>query len=436
MRRFSAKENSRSIGSVAVVWVFVAASVAGTAIAAQHVWSVLEASVGPTPLLFPNGLSSVDPAAPPEWTNEQCGTCHQKAFDEWKSSRHYVAGTAYNFEVECLEESGGRQQYCLNCHAPNVSDEGLLPIQVPEGLDALFQENPDWLVQGVDCISCHVRDGKVLGTNVTPQAEAAHPMRHAPELASPEFCAGCHQFAYKDGYLPDHFRGQFQQASLDEFLDYSRKEQLDMSCRDCHMPDGDHEMPGGYSVEMLQSAVELDLTTRWREELGMVEVEATLAAVGAGHRIPGGEEFRFLTLRTSIVDAQGNVLSPEAKELVMTDPANIELARQSPQVPTVAEKWPIVESMRRLMGDFERGIPNARPLKDTRLWPGEEREFRYLIPVRSPTPESGARVRAEVWYHVMDDIKARKMHHSEEDVMWMIVRKEQPLPAGGASESE
>ena len=61
-------------------------------------------------------------------------------------------------------------------------------------------------------------------------------MRLAPELASADFCGGCHQFAFKTSQLPDSFFGDLQQASMEEFLEFRQHSGLDLKCQDCHMP--------------------------------------------------------------------------------------------------------------------------------------------------------------------------------------------------------
>ena len=218
--------------------LFLLAVLSGCILAGQQLWRVVEANDAPTPVYFDHGLSPVLAKAPADWTNESCRACHKEAYDSWKQSRHAIAGIEDNFRVECLSPKGGRQQFCLNCHAPRNPGHGVLPTALPENLDTVFTKRPDWLTAGVDCITCHVRDGKILGTSSSAEAERAHPMRVAPELGRAEFCAGCHNFSFKTQELPDNFHGGLHQASLDEFLDFRAADGQVHSCQECHMAGG------------------------------------------------------------------------------------------------------------------------------------------------------------------------------------------------------
>ena len=152
-------KNSMLCGAIAV----------GLVVATGSVWTiyqtrdVLRSTQPLTPLLFDHGLSSLDPQAPRSWTNEQCGTCHQSEFKQWAHSKHAEAGINSNFQAQFLEATAGRAQWCLNCHAP--INQGTLnhASMEPDNVDALFVLKPAWLIAGVDCLSCHVRDGQVHG---------------------------------------------------------------------------------------------------------------------------------------------------------------------------------------------------------------------------------------------------------------------------------
>lgn len=364
----------------------------------QQVFQVLQAA-RPTPsVYFNSGLTSVDINAPRAWTNKFCGSCHKKAFEQWSRSRHAVSGTTHNFEVEFLAPAGGRQQFCINCHAPRNPTGKLFPTEEPRGVDAAYKETHAWVANGVDCLTCHVRNGKVLVTKHSDKAAEAHPIRVAPELGRSEFCASCHQFSFKSNFLPDGFFGQLQQASFEEFLDVHAEGEIER-CHACHMPSGDHTMPGGYDDDMLRSAVDLEVRATWPADSKPPVVEVDVIGGYVGHRIPGGEHFRFLTARTTITDADGKTIGK-----------------------------PKVESMRRVMGPAEQGSHdrNDKPSPDTRLRPGEIRRFRYPLAMHNEL-KFPLKIRAEVWYHLMDDSKAETLNHSLDDIKKMILSQETTL---------
>lgn len=386
----------------------------------QQADEVLVTARGPTPVLFDHGLTALDTRAPQGWTNEWCGSCHQPAYEQWSRSMHARAGSNQNFGKQFLEPDAGRQQWCINCHAPANSGQLNYASREPEGIDEAVQKQHAWLARGVDCLTCHVRDGQILATRVTDQAQLAHPVRLAHELASPEFCAGCHQFGHKRRELPDGWRGLLQQASLEEFLDYRRGGGSEARCHECHMPAGDHEMPGGYSTEMVRGALQLELTPVWREDSRLVEIIVALSSDSVGHRVPGGEHhFRFLTLKTTVADAQGARVTPAPAGEVPTTP---------PAGSVVLKHWPRVESMRFKMGIHEQGhAPQDPGNADTRLRPGERREFRYVMPIDPAAWNGPLHVSAEVWYHVLDDEEASHFGLSPADIQWQVLSRQQDL---------
>ena len=367
--------------------------------------SVTSSARRPAAIIFDAGLSPVHEKLPAGWTNDQCGSCHKPEYQQWKESRHYTSATNHNFQIECLDPNGGRMQFCVNCHAPMNPGHDLFPTTEPSGLDESFQQQPDWLTEGVDCIACHVRDGTVLATTISDKGREAHPMRLAPELASAEFCGSCHQFAFKSSQLPDSFFGNLQQASMEEFLEFRQHTGLDLKCQDCHMPDGDHLMPGGYHLVMLQQAVDLDLAASWGEKPGLLQVTVDLTASEVGHRVPGGEHFRFLELETTVTDAEGNTVVVEPPE------------GRDREGPRQLGQLPHVERLQRHLHDKGRG---HGMLPDDRLRPEQTTTYKYFVQIPQGNDAEALTVHAEVRYHLMSADKARLFGHGLEDVRTVI----------------
>ena len=412
--------------SVAVFAAFSAAAaavvVAGVVVSLQRLHAVLEAADAPQRALFDHGLSALDPRAPENLTNESCAVCHQDEYDQWKKSRHATAGVNENFQAQFLDPKGGRKQWCLNCHAPINPGGGLLPTQEPAGIDDAFREAPYWLTRGVGCITCHVRDGKILVTRVTKESSRHHPVRLAPELGKAEFCAGCHQFAEKFIGMPDAFGGRLQQASFAEFHDFHAAGAGVQRCHDCHMPAGDHLMPGGYSTSMVKSALELELSAKWQDDPQRLRVSVSVSAQGVGHRLPGGEHFfRFLTVRTWVNDADGRPVF----SLIRNQPAgNGEQSKEK-----TVFKWPQIEEIGHQRGPFELGLdPYAKPTPDTRLSPGQERVYHYLTDIEAKQFKQPLQVYTEIWYHMMRQGEAVKFGFRPEKMERLILSKTTTIP--------
>ncbi len=397
------------------VAAFIVTCCVGAVLAVRNVARVLDAATPVTPVYFDHGLTGFDPKAPKKWTNQYCGECHKQAYEQWKVSRHAESGVAHNFELEFLDSAGGRQQHCINCHAPRNSTGHLFPTEQPPGIDKAYEEKSEWIQHGIDCLTCHVRDGQVLVSKHSEKAADAHPIRVAPELGKAEFCAGCHQFSFKSRVLPDGYFGQLQQASFEEFLDYHRSERAETRCQDCHMEGGDHTMPGGYDNDMLKRAVDIAAGAEWESEKDSILVSAEAITGHVGHRVPGGEHFRYLTLRTSVLDATGKAVVPASSD-----------SKSDQDEIKQADQWPQIESLRRVMGQFEQGSsdPNDRPMPDTRLWPGEVRTYRYRMAIDPEKIKGPLRVRVELWYHLMDEEKAQSFNHSLDEIKWMVRSKE------------
>ena len=403
----------------------------GCIVTAGIVWSLayaqrsLRSTNVMTTVLFDHGLSAIEPQAPAGWTNEWCGSCHRAAFDQWHNSKHAVAGANENFEAQFLEATGGRAQWCLNCHAPANHGASNHASMEPKDIDNLFVARPDWLTSGVDCLSCHVRDSQVLGLNVTSSGQAAHPMREAPELGTSEFCGGCHQFAHKPRQFPDGFRGRLQQASLIELIEQNRASGDTLRCHDCHLPAGNHTMPGGYDRELVRGALDLTLVASWEPALNAIQLVVTVTAQGVGHRVPGGEHFfRYLSIRTALHDTSGKSVTPRKQALSAS--GDTRSARS-----LVLGELPHVEEIRKRLGDFERGTESGvEPTPDTRLNPNETRKFVYLVPLAQKDVGKSLQARTTLWYHVLDPAEGERFHLPTEELSWELHRVTSEIVAG------
>ena len=421
------KRNFHTLVSTVLLVVFLV----GIIHAARQAREVLDESTPEEPLLFDHGLTPIKAKRPEAWTNEHCGSCHKREYEQWEGSLHAMAATNENYLRQIAEENGGRQSWCVNCHAPlnPMSKTQAVHRFGDETLDVLVNEIPDWVSDGVDCITCHVRDHHVLATKVTKKGQEAHPMKLAPELGTAEFCSGCHQFQFKASELPHSFYGVFQQASLEELCDFNGDDNGTTRCQDCHMADGGHEMPGGYSDQMLKQSVDMSLDVKLLGN-GEFEIQVILNASGAGHRIPGGEFFRYFTLRTWLADADG-------KTIVKTNRhKDVAESNEGAKGRTLVVKWPKIESIRRVVRNRVDAMRLGQDLEvDTRLYPGENRIYRYRVQLGKQHDVNAIHVQSELHYHILDEHEAATFNVPLDETHRAVHARSKSLVASDSSET-
>ena len=112
---------------------------------------------------IPEGLSSL--------SAEECGLCHEAINEEWSGSMHARAWTDPYFQVDYRFD--GSQQICLNCHTPleNQQEYRVVGFRDKEKFDPILEPNPifdaELQQEGVTCAVCHVKDGKIVGPEVS-----------------------------------------------------------------------------------------------------------------------------------------------------------------------------------------------------------------------------------------------------------------------------
>lgn len=240
---------------------------------------------------------------------ETCRNCHSTIYEQWSRSRHRVAWTNPIFQDGFHFEPSTR---CVHCHAP--LKEQFDAIQNPT-----HAPSPNLAHEGINCVVCHVREGKVFGVHETKNA--LHSYRATSELSRPEFCAGCHQFEFhrvRDGNLS--LTGIPMQNTYGEWREYVKRGG-DRTCQNCHMPDGRHEFPGANDRNFLRKALEVRAG----------ENSITLKSVGVGHEFPTGDLFRYLTLEVAPLGGSFTVVKKFRRNFTLVvDPKN----GQADKVPT------------------------------------------------------------------------------------------------------
>lgn len=288
---------------------------------------------------------------------EACGTCHQQQYNDWKESLHHkgmgpgVLGQLLDMELDepILAIT------CQRCHAPL---EEQIPYLQKGVKNPLFVEG--LREKGLTCAGCHVRSHVHHGPPARiPGSEKKGPHNGfvaKAEYESPAFCASCHDFEGAGSMHGKLIQETAQEWRRTEFAAQGK------TCQSCHMPDRRHLWKGIHDLEMVRSAVSIQVEIN----PGMTGSDSILATltltnVGAGHRLPTYIEPQIV-LYLEQADSVGIPIPESRREGVVA---------------------------RKFTEDMESEI------FDTRLMPGETFTLRYAVAKGSHAKELIARV--EVW---------------------------------------
>lgn len=213
---------------------------------------------------------------------QACRGCHERTYDEWSRSRHAQAWSNPIF-TESFRDL--RSPWCVHCHAPLDEQRSQFFVGEPS--------EPALLEEGVNCATCHLREGALLsGRPPSEAAQAAHRIRHEPRLRTVDFCGGCHEFRMPDFHAPGRpDTTLLMQKTVTEWRASSAARRGE-TCQSCHMPEGAHTFPGAHELALVRET--LETTWTWS---GPSRVCATVRARGVGHAVPTGDPFRRLRLR-------------------------------------------------------------------------------------------------------------------------------------------
>jgi hypothetical protein len=332
-------------------------------------------------LLSVGGLESPDSA-------EVCGRCHRAIHESWKTSTHSQAMESRLFQdvLEMAQADFGPtgRMVCLGCHSPIAALIG----------DGGLARKVSW--EGVTCDYCHsIREVSFDGRNpkavlnfgavkTGPLSDAvskAHQTAYSAVHTSSALCAVCHEYKNAAGF-----------PVLTTYSEWkaSRYWKEGKQCQFCHMSkvEGDvvdprvarsstakinlHQMPGSHSLEQLNKAIKVHLTTT--REGGQVRVTVEVANQTAGHYLPTGSPLRQLVMEVRADSAAGQHFS-----------------EQRVYARSVADQHGTV-----LMREHFAFLRAAKLVSDTRLAPDEKRveTFQFPIPKGSQT-----QVKATFWYY-------------------------------------
>ena len=93
---------------------------------------------------------------------EECGSCHQQPYQEWKTTIHSQAWTDPYFQTDWKFE--GSPQICKNCHIPldRQQEHKVIGFHDKEKWNPILEPNPEFdpvlQREGVTCAACHLRE--------------------------------------------------------------------------------------------------------------------------------------------------------------------------------------------------------------------------------------------------------------------------------------
>jgi hypothetical protein len=233
---------------------------------------------------------------------ETCRLCHQAIAEQWETSRHAQSWSNALFQEGYIAEP---DPFCVFCHAPHAEqreeirkNEAWVRAMHPEKGSLLNIERryPEPLSgEGINCGTCHVREGKIISSRPKPQAE--HLVVVDPRLSRSEFCKGCHDFPILERHHGELIASSTSmQTTYQEWQEW-RAAGGEASCQDCHMPEGRHDFHGANHRPLLHKSVQIGVSLKDGEVL------FRLSTSGVGHNVPSGDLFRHLSLDLFIKDA-------------------------------------------------------------------------------------------------------------------------------------
>ncbi|MFA7274726.1 MAG: multiheme c-type cytochrome [Crocinitomicaceae bacterium] len=305
---------------------------------------------------IPEGLTSL--------SSEQCGACHQDHYNEWKISTHAQAWKDLQFQAELKKESSPFM--CINCHIPLQNQqeyivEGLIDGDIYQPVKRTNYQFDEKLQQeGINCVSCHVRNNAVIG--MTGSKKAPHKTVKDPTFLSEKLCISCHNatavvtptlacsFETGDEWKKGPFFGE-------------------KNCISCHMETMErplvfgfepkkshfHSFPGSGipKFDSLQPKILNGLSFSYSNPKKVqraktpIDFEFYVKNEFAGHKVPTGDPERFILIEFAVRDSKGNIVHQQTER--------------------IGEEW--VWS------------PRVRKISDNNLFPGEERNYSlHFIP--------------------------------------------------------
>ena len=257
--------------------------------------------------------------------SEDCGSCHVQHYEEWKLSTHSHAWTDQQFQAELQKESS--PFLCINCHIPLQNQQEYIVRGLVDG--DIYQParhknpnfDPELQMEGINCASCHVRNGAVIGPTGTEKAP--HATVKDTDFLSESLCVGCHNAT---AVVTPTLACSFETG--DEWQSgpyYGEK-----NCISCHMEERHREIVLGYGerlshyhafpgsgipktdTSVAQGLTGLDILPGWWNGScragDTISFDLTVVNAHAGHRLPTGDPERFFLFTFTLLDDHQDTL--------------------------------------------------------------------------------------------------------------------------------
>lgn len=246
----------------------------------------------PPAVLFSRGLGPVTTGwedEPEKLSAAYCAECHRDTHNQWQTGLHARAWVDPAFVEAARIEP---REWCVHCHAPlqtQLAQHRREKTGAPA--PATVRMNPrhaSLLDEGINCAGCHVRNAKILATEVS--GNAPHESVKTPYLKTSEFCAECHQFNFP------LFRGEQVKYTSEPMQDtYAelKRSGYKRTCQTCHYEE--HRLMGPHDRAWLRqhfSEFEAELSP------GLISVRFDVDSF-RGHNLPTGDLFKSLAFQAA-----------------------------------------------------------------------------------------------------------------------------------------
>jgi hypothetical protein len=364
------------------IWLFVRP---------MNIFVVDEKFERPIPVSIPEGLTSISAT--------ECKECHEEIYREWSESMHAKAWIDPYYQVDFIAD--GSQQICLNCHIPleNQQENLVLGFKDKEKFKPILKPNPNFdpalRDEGVTCVVCHIREGKIVGPFGVEGAP--HSVIPTPEMiAGIKFCEKCHVVS---GERWDTFYRIPPCGTVAEITESNKK----IDCVGCHMPEvirplvegleprrnGKHFFRGGHHPETVKKSLKVE----YKKEVPSdkkIKYIFTLTNIGAAHYLPTGTPDRHLTLELKLFNREGKVLKEKnykMKRYIMWRPVIVDIkdtrlpyneprnfvfefkpdSTNLPSVIDVTVRYHLLDEKQRKKIGYENKEPIAYPIYNERI---------------------------------------------------------------------
>lgn len=293
-------------------------------------WQLPVPLQGKVPDRFSPLEASLDP--------EHCGVCHQKQYEEWRTSLHAktMGLGPFGQTVDLIKSDPETALICYSCHAPLTEQQEKHRTKTPQGELSLV-DNPsfDQKLQrkGLICAACHVRNHERFGppkrdgtlVSALPREQLPHNgVTRTPAFLRAEFCKECHQFS-EDGYA---LNGKLLENTYNEWK-VSPYAKAGIQCQDCHMPDRQHLWRGIHDPEMVRQGVTIQLkTSKSRYTVGeTIRATLTVESTGVGHYFPTYVTPKVV-IRAELIDPKGQPVPGSVQEEAIGREVTLDLSRE------------------------------------------------------------------------------------------------------------